>query len=83
MTAAAACPLHGTTCRPADPEHDRDHRTERGYVKMRHYATIYGGPPEGPVTPEQQAVYDYLDSIPRRPRLAKEPNPSTPCSTPR
>lgn len=75
---SAPCPLHGTTCRPADPEHDRDHRTERGYVKMRHYATIYGGPHTSTPTPAQQAVYDYLDSIPRRPCLAKEPNPRIP-----
>jgi hypothetical protein len=45
---------------------------------MRHYATIYGGPHTSTPTPAQQAVYDYLDSIPRRPCLAKEPNPRIP-----
>lgn len=69
----STCPLHGTACRPADPEHDEQHRNHRARYKLEHYATIYGGPPEGHTTPEQQAVYDYLASIPRRPRPAKEP----------
>jgi hypothetical protein len=38
------CPLHHADCNPVDPRHDAEHRTERGYVKMAHYATIYGGP---------------------------------------
>lgn len=67
------CPLHHADCNPVDPRHDAEHRTERGYVKMAHYATIYGGPPAGRTTPAQQAVYDYLDRIPPpptfRPRL--------------
>lgn len=73
------CPLHGTACRPADPEHDEQHRWHRANYKMAHYSTIYGGPASQPPTAEQQAVYDYLDSIPRRPRPAKERNPQIPC----
>lgn len=64
---ATDCPLHGTCCRPADPEHDEQHRTHRARYKLEHYATIYGGPSSGTPTPEQQAVYAHLASIPRRP----------------
>jgi hypothetical protein len=62
------CPLHGTCCRPADPEHDEAHRNHRARFKLEHYATIYGGPSAQPPTAAQQAVYDYLNRIPRRPR---------------
>lgn len=75
------CPLHPSDCNPSDPEHDEQHRNHRARYKLEHYATIYGGPPSGTPTPTpaQQAVYDYLASIPRRPRPAKEKNPHIPC----
>lgn len=47
-------------------------------MKMVHYTTLYGGPSAQPLTAAQQAVYDYLDRIPRRPRPPKEPNPRIP-----
>jgi hypothetical protein len=61
------CPLHHADCRPGDPVHAAEHATERGYVKMAHYATIYGGPHSSTPTAAQQAVYDYLARLPYPP----------------